>query len=163
VDFLLHLGDGAPPGLPLVQVNINRSNAQAGFTIPKYMWQDALGPQQFQLLAECLQVRLVQGSGWYSCSKCLAQQLKLLCGWISQTQCIHIGCDCVQLACMLPLCQPAHWCKQVSVATLASCTALTQTLLHSCPAGQVPTAAPAARAACCVAWQQHRQCARAHG
>ncbi|KAF6257123.1 hypothetical protein COO60DRAFT_33422 [Scenedesmus sp. NREL 46B-D3] len=57
VDFLLHLGDGAPPGLPLVQANINRSNAQAGFTIPKYMWRDALGPQQFQVLAECLQAR----------------------------------------------------------------------------------------------------------
>lgn len=57
VDFLLHLGDGCPGGLPLVQVNINRSNPQAGFTIPLQMWAQALGPQQFGLLAECLQVR----------------------------------------------------------------------------------------------------------
>lgn len=56
VDFLLHLGDGSPAGLPLVQVNINRSNEQAGFTIPKFMWRDALGPQQFKALAQCLQV-----------------------------------------------------------------------------------------------------------
>jgi hypothetical protein len=63
-----------------VQVNINRSNAQAGFTIPKYMWRDALGPQQFQVLAECLQVR---GGPWpgdtrASCDQRVAQQLHLL-------------------------------------------------------------------------------------
>jgi hypothetical protein len=39
-----------------VQVNINRSNPQAGFTLPTFMWRDALGPQQFRVLAECLQV-----------------------------------------------------------------------------------------------------------
>lgn len=57
VDFLLHLGDGAPPGLPLVQVNIDRGAPQAGFTLPKFMWRDALGPAQFSVLAECLQAR----------------------------------------------------------------------------------------------------------
>jgi hypothetical protein len=63
VDFLLHLGDGCPGGLPLVQVNINRSNAQAGFTLPMQHWRQALGPEQFALLAECLQVRV----GWCVC------------------------------------------------------------------------------------------------
>jgi hypothetical protein len=57
VDFLLHLGDGCPPGLPLVQANINRSNEAAGFTLPMSMWWQALGPVQFAVLAECLQVR----------------------------------------------------------------------------------------------------------
>lgn len=42
---------------PRCQVNINRSNARAGFTLPKFMWRDALGREQFALLAECLQVR----------------------------------------------------------------------------------------------------------
>lgn len=60
MDFLLHLGDGCPAGLPLVQSNINRSNEQAGFTIPMHMWKEALGPEQFAVLAECLQV----GKGW---------------------------------------------------------------------------------------------------
>lgn len=55
VDFLLHLGDGSA-ALPLVQANINRGQEQAGFTLPKFMWRDALGPEQFAVLAECLQV-----------------------------------------------------------------------------------------------------------
>lgn len=56
MDFLLHLGDGCPAGLPLVQSNINRSNDQAGFTTPMWMWKQALGPEQFSVLTECLQV-----------------------------------------------------------------------------------------------------------
>lgn len=56
VDFLLHLGDGSPQGLPLVQVNINRAYARAGFTLPMLAWKEALGLQQFAVLAECLQV-----------------------------------------------------------------------------------------------------------
>jgi hypothetical protein len=39
-----------------VQANINRSNTNAGFTIPMLMWKQALGPEQFAVLAECLQV-----------------------------------------------------------------------------------------------------------
>ena len=64
MDFLLHLGDGCPAGLPLVQSNINRSNADAGFTIPMLMWKQALGPQQFATLAECLQVLYRSCAGW---------------------------------------------------------------------------------------------------
>lgn len=66
VDFLVHLGDGCPAGLPLVQSNINRSNEHAGFTIPMYMWKQALGPEQFAVLAECLQVSVREGrpAGW---------------------------------------------------------------------------------------------------
>lgn len=61
VDFLLHLGDGCPGGLPLVQSNINRSYDQAGFTLPMLMWKQGLGQQQFAVLAECLQVYRATG------------------------------------------------------------------------------------------------------
>ncbi|KAF8059989.1 hypothetical protein HT031_004927 [Scenedesmus sp. PABB004] len=57
VDFLLHIGDGAPGGLPLVQASVNRSEALGGFTLPKYMWRDALGLHQFAVLAQCLAAR----------------------------------------------------------------------------------------------------------
>ena len=62
-DFLLHLGDGSPEGLPLLQANINRAYDQAGFTIPKFMWRDALGPTQLKIYAECLEVRVGGGEG----------------------------------------------------------------------------------------------------
>jgi hypothetical protein len=85
VDFLLHLGDGCPAGLPLVQSNINRSNEQAGFTIPMHMWKEALGPEQFTVLAECLQVG-VHAAGvvhWRECLACL--QCKFTSSWAAHT------------------------------------------------------------------------------
>ncbi|KIZ01707.1 hypothetical protein MNEG_6255 [Monoraphidium neglectum] len=56
-DVLVHLGDGAPEGLPLLQANIDRGVEDAGFAIPKRMWADALGPEQLNVLHECLEVR----------------------------------------------------------------------------------------------------------
>lgn len=63
VDFLLHLGDGSPAGLPLLQASINRGVARAGFTLPKFAWRDALGPTQLAAHAECLAVRHSPGAG----------------------------------------------------------------------------------------------------
>ncbi|KAI8476110.1 MAG: hypothetical protein J3K34DRAFT_516785 [Monoraphidium minutum] len=62
-DVLVHLGDGAPEGLPLLQANIDRGVERAGFAIPKRMWLDALGPQQMALLHECLEARGGRRSG----------------------------------------------------------------------------------------------------
>jgi hypothetical protein len=107
VDFLLHLGDGAPPGLPLVQVNINRSSAQAGFTLPKYMWRDALGPAQFQVLAECLQVtrccwaaRSAQQWGWNSLRQTSCHCAVVTCGWVAGYE---MSCACM-LHCAVLIC-----------------------------------------------------------
>lgn len=58
-----------------MQSNIDRSNTQAGFTIPMHMWKQALGPEQFAVLAECLQVWSSQGSkGWHLTNSLLVQR-----------------------------------------------------------------------------------------
>jgi hypothetical protein len=79
VDFLVHLGDGCPAGLPLVQSNINRSNKQAGFTIPMHMWKQALGPEQFAVLAECLQVRNAGKTSWVAAAMRVQQSGRAHC------------------------------------------------------------------------------------
>jgi hypothetical protein len=39
------------------QANIDRGVEDAGFAIPKRMWADALGPEQLNVLHECLEVK----------------------------------------------------------------------------------------------------------
>lgn len=54
----MHPGDGAPDGLPLLQANVDRGAARAGFAIPvRRAWRDALGPAQLRALWACGAVR----------------------------------------------------------------------------------------------------------